>query len=195
MVEHTLCRPLALVSRPALRQLPKQRLFVCRTYVSTGQSQAASQPTLTWREYLAIRGSKHKWQIAVTVPCALLGFAGGAAYFGNLDTDPTKMIMGIDPFFFYGISTVACVGAGALIGPSVGTMLWRMSHRQNLAVIDAMDREFYQRIAKNRVDASLQSPTSPIPDYYGEKIGSIHQYRQWLRDQAKYRRKVLLAEE
>jgi len=57
-----------------------------------------------------------------------------------------------------------------------------------------MDREFYHRIAKNRVDASLQSPTHPVPDYYGtypdvfwtlqlilflgEKIGSLHQYRQ-----------------
>lgn len=29
---------------------------------------------------------------AVTVPCALLGLAGGAAYFGNLDTDPLKPI-------------------------------------------------------------------------------------------------------
>lgn len=77
-----------------------------------------------------------------------------------------------------------------------------MSHRRNLVGIDAKDREFYQRIAKNRVDASLQSPTSPIPDYYGtselwpdmmywltilsgEKIGSIHQYRQ-VRDSLIY---------
>lgn len=89
----------------------------------------------------------------------------------------------------------ASAGLGALVGPTVGTSLWRMSHRNNLALIDAKDAEFYQRIAKNRVDASLQSPTSPIPDYYGmpelfhlsppiegsppgEKIGSVHQYRQ-----------------
>ncbi|KAJ3576881.1 hypothetical protein NP233_g126 [Leucocoprinus birnbaumii] len=195
MAERTLCRPLILASRSALRQNPKQ-FFVCRTYASTGSSQATTTAsTLSWTEYLAIRGSKRKWQVATTIPCALLGFAGGVAYFGNLDTDPTKMIMGIDPFFFYGICTVGCVGLGALIGPTVGTALWRTSHRTNLALIDAKDTEFYQRIAKNRVDASLQSPTSPIPDYYGEKIGSIHQYRQWLRDQAKYRRKAILSEE
>ena len=67
-------------------------------------------------------------------------------------------------------------------------------HRNQLALVDVMDREFYHRIAKNRVDASLQSPTHPVPDYYGtyldafptsqlilflgEKIGSLHQYRQ-----------------
>ena len=27
------------------------------------------------------------------VPCALLGFVGGAAYFGTLDADPMKPIM------------------------------------------------------------------------------------------------------
>lgn len=84
---------------------------------------------------------------------------------------------------------------GALIGPTIGSAIWRATHRKNLALIDSMDREFYQRIAKNRVDATLQSPTNPVPDYYGtslflnkrshiyvfpigEKIGSLHQYRQ-----------------
>jgi mitochondrial import inner membrane translocase subunit TIM23 len=119
---------------------------------------------------------------------------------------------------------------GALIGPTIGSAVWRLRHRHKIAVLDEMDREFFKRIAKNRVDASLQSPTNPVPDYYGmydfgfcmlslilflgEKIGSLHQYRQvrailqiqtfgsdhlplpqWLRDQAKYKRKVLFPEE
>ena len=63
------------------------------------------------------------------VPSAIIGLLGGAAYFGTLDADPLKPIMvylhffylglrlclctrcqGIDPFFFYGICTVGCVG-------------------------------------------------------------------------------------
>jgi hypothetical protein len=32
-------------------------------------------------------------QQAAMVPCALLGFFGGATYFGNLETDPLKPIM------------------------------------------------------------------------------------------------------
>jgi mitochondrial import inner membrane translocase subunit TIM23 len=58
-------------------------------------------------------------------------------------------------------------GVGALIGPTIGSAIWRIRHRPRLAVIDEMDREFFKRIAKNRVDASLQSPTNPVPDYYG----------------------------
>lgn len=165
--------------------------------ISSPKSTLATKPTkekLNWPEYLAIRGGKRRWQLAFTIPCAALGFFGGATYFGTLETDPTKPIMGIDPFFFYGFCTVGCVGIGALIGPTIGSAVWRIRHRPRLDAIDKMDREFFKRVAKNRVDASLQSPTNPVPDYYGEKIGSLHQYRQWLRDQAKYRRKVLLPE-
>jgi len=133
--------------------------------------------------------------MALTVPCALVGLGGGLLYFGSLETDPSKPIMGIDPFFFYGICTVGCIGAGAVVGPTIGSAIWRIVHRYNIPLIDAKDREFYHRISKNRVDAALQSPTHPVPDYYGEKIGSLHEYRSWLRDQAKYKRKVLFAEE
>ncbi|KAG5637941.1 hypothetical protein H0H81_002535 [Sphagnurus paluster] len=195
MLGTSLTRPISLSLRcPGYASGRKQ---VILRFQSTAAKQPAvtAVPKLTWPEYLAIRGGKRKWQTVVTIPCALLGFFGGAAYFGALETDPTKPIMGIDPFFFYGICTVGCVGVGALIGPSIGSAIWRSRHRHQLALVDAMDREFYHRIARNRVDASLQSPTHPVPDYYGEKIGSLHQYRQWLRDQGKYKRKALLPEE
>jgi hypothetical protein len=67
-------------------------------------------------------------------------------------------------------------------------------NRNAVAQIDTLDREFYKHVAKNRVDAALQSATNPVPDYYGEpygsllaslltarpgeKIGSLKQYRQ-----------------
>jgi hypothetical protein len=60
------------------------------------------------------------------------------------------------------------VGTGAIIGPTIGTFLWRMQYRRLLPLIDAKDHLFFQRIAKNRVDATLQSPTNPVPDYYGK---------------------------
>ena len=60
------------------------------------------------------------------------------------------------------------VGTGAIIGPTIGTSLWRLQYRRLLPLIDAKDHLFFQRIAKNRVDATLQSPTNPVPDYYGK---------------------------
>ncbi|KAG6817777.1 hypothetical protein H0H87_003185 [Tephrocybe sp. NHM501043] len=195
MLRLTLPGPLSLSTRCAVRSHATTQTLVRFKSTSAKKTGVNEVKKLTWPEYLAIRGSKRKWQMAVTIPCALLGFFGGATYFGSLETDPAKPIMGIDPFFFYGACTVGCVGIGALIGPSIGSALWSARHRNQMALVDAMDREFYRRIAKNRVDASLQSPTHPVPDYYGEKVGSLHQYRQWLRDQGKYKRKALLPEE
>jgi len=152
---------------------------------------------------------------------------------------------GFDPFLVHGFLTVAClglspflqkvalqltdnVGIGVLIGPTLGGALWRWTHRRQVDLIDEKDREFLERIAKNRVDPSLQTATAPVPDYYGawlyscvptqlltvrqvKGLGlfiSIDRYvtlastvaqtlrlsSQWLRDQNKYRRKVLLPE-
>ncbi|KIK62838.1 hypothetical protein GYMLUDRAFT_41714 [Collybiopsis luxurians FD-317 M1] len=156
----------------------------------------SAQETLSWPQYLTIRRSKRRWQNLAAFPSSILGLLGGAAYFGGLDTDPLKPIFGVDPFMFYGFCTVACMGGGYLIGPTLGAFIWRRlpSTRKYGSVIDKKDKEFYERIAKNRVDVTLQSPTSPVPDYYGEKIGSLHEYRKWLRDQNKYRRKVVFEE-
>ncbi|KAL0946490.1 hypothetical protein HGRIS_012708 [Hohenbuehelia grisea] len=178
----------------AFRCSPSSTLRPKGTLSARFNSSQAAPEHLSWQEYLQVRGSRRKWQTAATIPCSILGFVGGVALFGTLETDATKPIMGVDPFFFYGACTLACVGAGAIIGPTIGSAIWRYTHRRSVALIDAREKEFFHRIAKNRVDPSLQSPTTPIPDFYGEKIGSLHQYRQWLRDQAKYRRKATLPE-
>ncbi|KAJ3725156.1 mitochondrial import protein Pam17-domain-containing protein [Lentinula raphanica] len=163
-----------------------------KTAASQTSTPKINGETLTWPEYLNIRRSKRRWQNFAAVPCSLVGLLCGAAYFGGLETDPMKPILGLDPFMLYGICTTACMGVGYLVGPTLGAFLWRQlpSSRRYGNLIDKKDKEFYERIAKNRVDVTLQSPTSPVPDYYGEKVGSLREYRKWLRDQNKYRRKV-----
>lgn len=51
------------------------------------------------------------------------------------------------------------------------------------------EKEFYNRIKRYRVDPSSNTLANPVPDYYGEKIGSVQGYRQWLKDQRAYNRK------
>jgi mitochondrial import inner membrane translocase subunit TIM23 len=45
------------------------------------------------------------------------------------------------------------------------------------------EKEFFARIKKYRVDPTTSSLGNPVPDYYGEKIGSVMDYRRWLKDQ------------
>jgi import inner membrane translocase subunit TIM23 len=45
------------------------------------------------------------------------------------------------------------------------------------------EKSFYDRIKRYRADPSTSTLSNPIPDYYGEKIGSVQDYRKWLKDQ------------
>lgn len=58
-------------------------------------------------------------------------------------------------------------GLGYLVGPAIGSSLWRLTHRRLLTQIEARDREFHKHIVKNRVDPTAQSATNPVPDFYG----------------------------
>ncbi len=40
-----------------------------------------------------------------------------------------------------------------------------------------------------RADPSSSSPQNPIPDYYGEKVASVRDYRRWLKDQRAFKLK------
>ncbi|KAI0780386.1 mitochondrial import protein Pam17-domain-containing protein [Trametes elegans] len=154
------------------------------------QPSQAEKETLPWQEYLTIRKRKRRWETAVTIPATAAGFFAGVSYFGTLEVDPTKPIFNIDPMYVYGAATLGCAGMGYLLGPVIGSSIWRLTHRRLMRLIEQRDKEFHQHIVKNRVDPTAQSATNPVPDYYGEKIGSLHDYRQWLRDQAKFRRKA-----
>jgi len=182
--------PLHYVSRRNILTASARRTVLPSIrFQSTDVSQGAKN-TLPWSEYLTIRRGKRKWEMALTIPCVLAGLAGGAVYFGSMELDATKPIMGIDPLFFFSGATLGCMGAGYLVGPILGSTLWRVTHRRTMALIEERDREFHRHIVRNRVDPRAQSATNPVPDFYGEKIGSLHQYRQWLRDQARYKRKA-----
>jgi import inner membrane translocase subunit TIM23 len=120
-------------------------------------------------------------------------------------------------------------GIGYLLGPVIGSQLWRATHRRTMSLIEAKDREFHQHIVKNRVDPTAQSATNPVPDFYGTRPHSLGilaltltlwQARrlvlcaitarfvalalfimrmfnayQWLRDQARYKRKARWTDE
>lgn len=65
-----------------------------------------------------------------------------------------------------------------------------MFHRRDMKAFEQKDQDFFDRIKKWRADPSRQTIQNRPPDPYGEKVGSISEYRQWLRDQAAFRRKA-----
>ncbi|WWC65871.1 presequence translocated-associated motor subunit PAM17, mitochondrial [Kwoniella dejecticola CBS 10117] len=165
---------------------------------TSGPSRTPTSATplpLTWPNYLNLRKQRRVWSTATTIPTTFLGLFLGGGYFASLETDPSQLIMGIEAMYVYGGATLGCMALGYLAGPTVGSSLFSITHpsisKGKNSPLEVMDREFFNRIKRNRADPRFQSAQNIIPDFYGEKITSLSTYRRWLRDQAVYKRKAM----
>ncbi|RVD81114.1 uncharacterized protein DFL_008991 [Arthrobotrys flagrans] len=172
---------------------PLRRLSSATTASSTSipptSATATSTNPLDWNTFLRLRKQKRRYNLAGSVVCSMLTSTIGLNILGTQEIDPSKMIWGLDPLMVLGIGLIACGATGWLIGPVAGTQAFKVANRRWMGEITKKETEFFAHIKKNRVDPSFQSFSNPVPDYYGEKIGSLSQYRQWLKDQRAYNRK------
>ncbi|WWD20335.1 presequence translocated-associated motor subunit PAM17, mitochondrial [Kwoniella shandongensis] len=188
--------PLALSIRHASSSSTSSPLEPPASSTTVSSSSTSSTPLpLTWPNYLSLRRQRRLWSTLTTVPSTLTGLTLGGGYFASLEADPTQLIMGVEPMFVYGGATFGCMALGYLVGPTIGSFLFSLTHpsvsRGNPPALEVMDREFYHRIKRNRADPRFQSVQNIVPDFYGEKIVSLSTYRRWLRDQAVYKRKAM----
>lgn len=95
----------------------------------------------------------------------------------------------MDPIISTGIAVSAAMLIGWLLGPVVGNGLWRLLYRKRLPEFTVKERAFFERIKRHRVNPSGASTNNPVPDFYGEKVGSVAGYRRWLKDQRAFNRK------
>ncbi|GAA5933235.1 hypothetical protein JCM3775_002580 [Rhodotorula graminis] len=179
--------PLGAVVR---RRLASTNTIPKNTTAPLTATEAHQAAQLDWPTYLALRRSQRLWGLIASIPTTFIGLSAGAGYFATIEADPTSTILGFEPVVIYGAATLGCVGLGWLAGPTVGGALWRLTHRRVKGAIEAKDKDFFRHISRWRADPSRQSAANPSPDYYAEKVGSLQQYRTWLRDQASFKRKA-----
>ncbi|KAG8525275.1 uncharacterized protein KY384_008919 [Bacidia gigantensis] len=145
---------------------------------------------LTWNAFLRLRRIRRRYNLISSIALASATTAGGAFVIGDESRSmETFNIMGIDPIFVMGFATLACGAVGWLAGPVVGSGIFGIVYRRLGPEMAAKEKDLFQRIKKQRVDPSNSSSSNPVPDYYGEKIGSVGQYRTWLKDQKAYNRR------
>ncbi|SMN19330.1 similar to Saccharomyces cerevisiae YKR065C PAM17 Constituent of the Translocase of the Inner Mitochondrial membrane (TIM23 complex) [Maudiozyma saulgeensis] len=149
-----------------------------------------AQSSLTWKEFFQLRKQQRRINVVSSGFTALVGCNISWAYLSNMEIDPTQMIMGFDPLVVVSAGLMASGALGYLFGPLIGTQVFNLKNNKTLTDFGLKNKEFLEHIIKNRVDASSQSFSNPVPDYYGEKIGSMKEYRQWLRDCHSYARKA-----
>ncbi|KAJ5644160.1 Presequence translocated-associated motor subunit pam17 [Penicillium longicatenatum] len=145
---------------------------------------------LDWNSFFKLRASRRRYSLASSIATSLVSTTAGVQILSAQDLESLgAQVMGLDPFVVLGMATAACGAVGWLLGPIVGNGLWGLVYRRFAPSVATKEKEFFDRIRRFRVDPSTNSIANPVPDYYGEKIGSVQGYRQWLKDQRAYNRK------
>ena len=96
--------------------------------------------------------------------------------------DPSKALFGMDPVVFIGLSLVTTGAAGYFVGCSLPLVCLKHFNSPLFLQHEQRKRDFFQRICKYR--ANVPSDPSKLiasVDFYGEGIGSVAEYRKWLR--------------
>ncbi|KAG0141407.1 hypothetical protein CROQUDRAFT_718180 [Cronartium quercuum f. sp. fusiforme G11] len=157
---------------------------------STNLNQSNSPP-MSWSQYLALRKQQRQYSLFTTIPSTTIGLYLGISHFATIESLPTDLIFGLEANYVYAIATFGCAVLGYLVGPVIGHGLFRLRISKEIQKsMQERNSQFYQHVQRNRVDPAQSNLNNPIPDFYCEKVGSLRDYRNWLRDQATYRRKV-----
>ncbi|KAF2842796.1 Pam17-domain-containing protein [Patellaria atrata CBS 101060] len=172
---------------PELFRVPKtppQSRTLTTTAPPPSSSAANASSTLTWNRFLALRRTRRRISLFASVIAALGTTAAGAVFISTRDLDAVgSQVLGLDQVIVLGLGTIASGALGWLVGPFIGGAVFGMVFRGVRGEMGVKEREFFARIKKYRVDPSSSSIANPVPDYYGEKIGSVADYRRWLKDQ------------
>ncbi|KXL50423.1 MAG: hypothetical protein FE78DRAFT_120031, partial [Acidomyces sp. 'richmondensis'] len=145
---------------------------------------------LTWDKFFDLRRKRRHINLAASIVTAAGAVFVMVPIIAQQDVDSWgAQISGLDPMIVLGISTFAVAAGGWLCGPSFGSAAFGMWAARRGWAKAIKEKNFYRRIKNNRADPSASSPQNPIPDYYGEKIASVKDYRRWLKDQRAFNRK------
>ncbi|KAL4907392.1 Presequence translocated-associated motor subunit pam17, mitochondrial [Aspergillus multicolor] len=161
-----------------------------RSNSTTSTSAREEAAKLDWNSYFKLRASRRRYTLASSILSSAATTVVGVQILSSQNIENLgAQVMGLDPFVVMGMATAACGAVGWLIGPFLGNAIWGLVNRTYKKAFLLKEKEFFDRIKRYRVDPSSNSMTNPVPDYYGEKIGSVQGYRQWLKDQRAYNRK------
>jgi mitochondrial import inner membrane translocase subunit TIM23 len=152
---------------------------------------APSSTVLDWNTFFRLRTSRRYYSLASSL-VGLAASATGTAFFLTMYPDQSEYVVKLipmDPIISTGITMTIAMLAGWLIGPIFGNGLWRLLYRKRVPQFTQKERAFFERIKRHRVNPSGASTNNPVPDFYGEKIGSVAGYRRWLKDQRAFNRK------
>lgn len=94
---------------------------------STGSSGIDAQ--LNWNTFFTLRKSRRRYSLISSGVTSLASTAAGVQFVSAQDLDNFG-IMGLDPFFIFGLSIIAFGAVGWLGGPFLGNAVWGLVNRR-----------------------------------------------------------------
>eukprot|EP00048_Salpingoeca_helianthica_P017193 m.235997 g.235997 ORF g.235997 m.235997 type:complete len:219 (+) comp20387_c0_seq1:96-752(+) len=143
--------------------------------------------TLPFNTYMQAKKRVRNIAYITAIPFLPLGVIGTSIAMAELYPDllnpqnqDVPTFWGIDPMFVMSAAVFVSALASYMVGVTAVRSVWRLFNSQTAAAMKAREEDFLRRVAKHRTVGNRQSD-----DYYGDKVKSIADYRQWLRDQKK----------
>lgn len=124
------------------------------------------------------------------LPTAVVGVM--ASSFVNIHFNPrmfemtpeeVQPILGMDPIVLAAVCGVGSGAVGFILGGAIFNATWKLLARNKARQLQERDEDFLQRIQKHRFSAFNRYED----DYYGDKVVTLSDYRQWIRLQQKKR--------
>lgn len=99
--------------------------------------------------------------------------------------NPTAPIFGMDPMMVIGATTLT----GMAVSFLVGGFTFRFWHRwwwpSWYVRFEEMESDFARRVSRFRANVPPNPTQLTGTDFYGESVGSVRDYRRWIRQQLK----------
>lgn len=109
----------------------------------------------------------------------------------EMTPEEIQPILGMDPIVFAALCGVGSGLVGFVLGGALFSSTWRLLFRERARQLQEREEDFLSRILKHRFSAFNKYDD----DYYGEKVVTLSDYRQWRRQQQKKRERARLVQE
>jgi hypothetical protein len=135
-----------ITCRNALRchkvRVPARNIRFQSTAINSGVPplhSASEQIPLTWNDFLALRKTRRRLNLTMSIICSATTFATGAVIIAQDELEnKLSQAIGLDPIITMGLCMIGCGGVGWLIGPFFGTAVFQMRYRSLRSLIQSV---------------------------------------------------------
>lgn len=151
-------RPISFVTSVVSQQrnastTPAKEAIAAAANTPTGPSEK-----LTWNEFLRLRKIRRRFNLVASASLAAVSFVTGLGWLSEQNLEQLgSQLFGMDPLFVMGLSALGFAGAGWVVGPFIGSAIWRASYSSRVKGMAAVSLPAFADCLVSRRHRTLTS--------------------------------------